>query len=76
MADNEQDELNNQLKAAQGKHLRAIENWARQQPQVAGIPILQTLTYDLIQVTNQAYLNAILSPPQPEGQQRTEAVNG
>jgi len=63
------EELNDKLKTAQGKHLRALENWARQQPQVAGIPILQTLTYDLIQVTNQVYLNAILREMQPEGQQ-------
>lgn len=56
---NQQDILDD-LKRAQGKHLRAIERWATQQPKVTGIPILQALTYELIQAANQAYLAHLL----------------
>lgn len=58
-------ELNDKLKTAAGKHLRALEKWAAEQPPVAGVPVIQALTYDLIQVTNGAYLNAILKTEGP-----------
>lgn len=67
-------ELNDKLKVAQGKHLRALEEWASRQPLVADVPVLQALTYDLIQVTNGAYLNAILKVEGPQPIQITEGA--
>lgn len=54
------------LKAAQAKHFRALESWALNQvATVCGVPILWCLNYDLVQVTNQAYLSHLLPPPLP-----------
>lgn len=54
------------LKAAQAKHFRTLEAWAlSQMATVCGVPILWCLNYDLVQVTNQAYLSHLLQPQTP-----------
>lgn len=57
------------LKQAQAKHFRTLESWALNQvATVCGVPIILCLNYDLVQVTNQAYLSHLLqqqNPPLP-----------
>lgn len=60
------------LKAAQAKHFRALESWAlNQQATVCGVPIILCLNYDLVQITNQAYLGYLLPPPVVEQKEET-----
>lgn len=54
------------LKAAQAKHFRTLESWALNQvATVCGVPIILCLNYDLVQVTNQAYLSHLLQQQTP-----------
>ena len=65
------------LKATQAKHFRALESWALEQPAtVCGVPIVWCLNYDLIQVTNQAYLTLLLqqAPATVEANGESEKV--
>lgn len=56
------------LRRTQSKHFKALEKWAMDQPAtVCGVPIVWCLNYDLIQVTNQAYLSHLLQPAQEGG---------
>jgi hypothetical protein len=41
-----------QLGAAGAHNLQYLEQWAASMPTVAGVPIVQALTYDLVQVLN------------------------
>jgi uncharacterized protein YqhQ len=45
---------------AQMKNLQALEAWAKSQPKICGVPIVQALSYELIQYLNQVELGAML----------------
>lgn len=44
----------------QARHLKTIEAWGEKQRKIAGVPIVQMLNYDLVQVLNQVYLKEFL----------------
>ena len=45
-----------QLAQQQAKSLAWCEEWGRAMPTVAGVPVCQALTYDLIQILNKALM--------------------
>jgi uncharacterized protein YqhQ len=65
-----EDELTDKLKEAQRQHLTGLEAWAQEQERINGVPVIQALTYELIQTVNHVFLNDLLKP------QGEEPTNG
>ncbi len=52
------------LQQAQTRHIKVIEAWGKEQRKIAGVPVVQMLNYDLVQVINQIYLQEFLGSEQ------------
>lgn len=61
-----EDELTIKLQEAQRQHLTGLEAWAQAQERINGVPVIQALTYELIQTVNHVFLNDLLKPQQGE----------
>jgi hypothetical protein len=48
-----------EIEAAQEEHLTWLETWAGSLPMINGVPVVKALNYELIQLINRAYLDAI-----------------
>jgi len=53
------------LNKAQARNLAFLETFAKKTNKVCGVPILQVMNYELIQVLNNMYLQSII--PEEEG---------
>lgn len=42
-------------------HLDYLEEWAARLPRLYGVPVTQTLTYELVQIINNLYIKEILA---------------
>ena len=54
------------MAVAQENHLQWIEKWSVTLPRLYNVPVVQSLTYDLIQVLNDLHLRDVLEEGSPE----------